>query len=82
MTRYWKADKETSLKIVALLDDWVEVKRRGSKLAKKVGAKDSILIAEVGFGTLAVVGFVFKDESKIDPKQFVRLRHDRNDNHG
>ncbi len=75
MSRYWKADKATSTKIIAMLDEWYDTIKRGCKLAKSVGATDKVLTADVGFGALAVVGFIFKDESKVDRKQFVRLKH-------
>lgn len=78
MSRYWKADKETSAKIIAMLDEWYATIKRGRKLARSVGARDAVLTASLGFGALAVVGFVFKDESKVDPKQFVRLKNSSN----
>ncbi len=75
MSKFWKADAATSKKVIAMLNEWYETIKRAVKLAKRCGATDKILTGQAGFGRLYVCGFIFKDESKIDKKLFVRLKN-------
>lgn len=75
MSRYWKANADVSQKCIAALDEWAAIIKRGCKLAKKCGARDRVLTGSGGFGRMMVYGFVFKDQSKVDKKVFVRLKN-------
>lgn len=70
---YWKADKETSANIISHLKDWKRVMRKARELKVRVGAKD--VYTSNGFTKKYVSGFVFDDASKVDRKQFCKLKN-------
>lgn len=79
MSKYWKADKSTSRKLAEIVSIWNDVICAGLDLSKEVGASDEkVVTADVGYGSRAIIGFIFDDESKVDRKQFVRLRNCEN----
>lgn len=74
--RYWKADKETSAEIIRLIKGWAATVRIGNALAKENGGV-SAYVGSNGFSGMAVLGFQFVDESKVDKKVFCRLKGTR-----
>lgn len=71
-TLYYKADKPTSAKIAALLDDIQAVKARAKKLTKEVGADLKMMYVSTSWGRYMVTAFSFKETP--DPKLWVRVK--------
>lgn len=73
--RYWKANKATSAKILAVLEAWEDIKRRAQNFARRHGAKKSSVYTNRSFFSLVVSGVIFPDASKVDTKNWKRLKH-------
>lgn len=72
--RYWRANKETSVKITGFVQEWEETKRRGGLLAEKYGGNKDNLYYAKDLGHFEVTGFVF-DKAQPNPKLFIRLKN-------
>ena len=78
MSKYWKANKETSKKIADLYAAWKKIVDRATELSASLGGSNKGVLTSRGLGSMYVVGFIFDDDSKVDKKQFVRLKNSSN----
>lgn len=69
--RYWRADAESSAKIVGWMDEWQRAIDAARQLAKSMGSKDVYTSHGPG-GDPYVAGFAF--DQPPDKKQFVKLK--------
>lgn len=74
--RYWKADKETSKKILDYLEEYTDIKKRAYIMSRKIkGASRSCIYTSSMGSSFRVDGFVIKDESKVDKKVLCRVKN-------
>lgn len=65
----------TSRKISDLLEEDSRMLDRAELAAKRLGADPKNFCISQSAGRMIISGFVFPDESKVDQKLFVRVRH-------
>ena len=68
--RYWKANKEVSAKIRALMQQEQDVIDAAVKMSRKHGGSRERVYVSRGWARLYIRGFHFSDPAKADPKLF------------
>jgi hypothetical protein len=70
---FWKADRETSAKIISLVEQANRAERAAASFARSLGATHPVYMCNI-FGDWSLVGFIFNDPEKVDREKFCKTR--------
>ncbi len=70
---FWKADRETSAKIIELVEQANRAERAAASFARSLGATHPVYMCNI-FGDWSLVGFIFNDPEKVDREKFCKTR--------